>query len=362
MESNLCEYEVEEILGFQSSEGEMKFFVKWKGWEHNDNSWVMYENMVNSVVFREYISNYYGSLEEEIFMTLIQIKKVLKEKIDHAMMQAKVMTMLDVLPFDPLELKVMQVFYHLATPDANYIEKLEDLTFRSFFFGLDQIQQRNIDEILALIHAEGDEDVTIENDEDFESPVEFTYITSNVIGSDCEVTSDEDEDGTGCDCKEGCSKLTACCPQKMKLMFAYKTDDKSRTIMRLEKTKKIVECCELCKCPDDCINRHTQLKKQVPLCLFMTKERGWGLKASTNISKGSFIVEFLGELITDEDAKTRGKTTYMFDLNSEGKMLGTIDAECFGNLSRFINHSCEPNTGTWLVNDCRDDPRNQRLW
>jgi [histone H3]-lysine9 N-trimethyltransferase SUV39H len=360
---NLCEYEVEEILGFKFDGSNSSFFVKWKGWKDSDNSWVTFENLVNSVVFRDYISGYFESLEKEILLESFLIKRKLKDRIDVALNQAKVMTMLEVLPFDPLELKVMQIFNQLMTPDDEFTKNLEELTFRSFFFKLDQIQQENIEEMLSKIHGEGDDNVTIENNEDFSFPVDFVYITSNLINSEDEISSSqEEEEATGCNCTGSCSKFTVCCPQKMKEKFPYKTDNKERTLLRLEKSKKIIECCELCKCQNNCSNRLTQQQKQVPLCLFMTKNRGWGLKASVNIAKGAFIMEFLGELIGEEETESRGKTTFMYDLSSGTKKFTTIDAEYYGNISRFINHSCEPNTRTWLVNDCRGHPKNQRLW
>ena len=34
---------------------------------------------------------------------------------------------------------------------------------------------------------------------------------------------------------------------------------------------------------------------------------GWGVKALENIRKGSFVVEYVGEVITSEEAEERGK-------------------------------------------------------
>lgn len=343
----------------------MRFFVKWVSWPHSDNSWVTCENIVNSVVFREYLGAYYKSLEEEIFAESWRIKLKIQDKIEVALAQAKLLTMVDVLPFDPLELKVFQVFYHLMTPDEDFIEKLEDLTFRSWFFRLDQSQQQHIEKCLSNIHEKGDESVTIENEEDFSAPPEFTYITKNIVLDDLvtrmSALGKNQLDATGCKC-EKCSKFTVCCPQNIKLRFPYKVDGNNRTLLRLEKSKKIIECCELCNCPEDCVNKLTQMQKQTPMCLFMTKDKGWGVKARANIAKGTFVTEFLGELISEEETEARGRTTYMYGLNSGDEGYATIDAEHFGNLSRFINHSCDPNTGTWHVNDCRDEARNQRLW
>ena len=80
---------------------------------------------------------------------------------------------------------------------------------------------------------------------------------------------------------------------------------------------------------------------------------GWGVRTGENIPKGKFICEYVGEIITSEEADRRAKhdevygTTYLFDLDSEVLSTETadftIDARHFGNVSHFINHSCNPN-------------------
>ena len=47
---------------------------------------------------------------------------------------------------------------------------------------------------------------------------------------------------------------------------------------------------------------------QVKLCIYRTSNGcGWGVKALENIKKGSFVVEYVGEVITNEEAEERGK-------------------------------------------------------
>lgn len=133
----------------------------------------------------------------------------------------------------------------------------------------------------------------------------------------------------------------------------------------MRQAENIIECGDLCKCGIECINRLTQQRKDVPLCLFKTKDRGWGVKAMANVTKNSYIIEYVGELIGQEDADSRSVTTYLFDLTNENQDNGyyTIDAYQYGNLSRFINHSCRPNAKIWHVNNCHNgDPQNQKLW
>lgn len=157
----------------------------------------------------------------------------------------------------------------------------------------------------------------------------------------------------------------------MKKKFAYKRDSKNRPVIRFNEPEIIVECGELCKCGLNCFNRLTQQPKKFPLCLFKTKNQGWGVKAMTNIPKNSYIIEYVGELIGQMEADMRVRTEYLFDMifheNNEESVkesgdFYTLDSYEFGNLSRFINHSCEPNTQISHVTNCLGDPKDQKLW
>jgi uncharacterized protein len=74
--------------------------------------------------------------------------------------------------------------------------------------------------------------------------------------------------------------------------------------------------------------------------------QGRGAFASKRIRKGTRIIEYTGEIITDDEADRRYDDekmdrhhTFLFavDVNH------VIDGARKGNSSRFINHSCDPN-------------------
>lgn len=71
---------------------------------------------------------------------------------------------------------------------------------------------------------------------------------------------------------------------------------------------------------------------------------GLGLYAEQDIPKGKFVIEYTGELITDDEADQRGGK-YLFQLGN-GK---TIDGKGRENVGRYINHGCRPNCETDVV-------------
>ena len=77
--------------------------------------------------------------------------------------------------------------------------------------------------------------------------------------------------------------------------------------------------------------------------------RGWGLVTVDGVKKGDLVQEYVGEVIDEEEMKTRLQQwahDHPNDPNFYVMHLDTgwyIDARHEANLSRFINHSCDPN-------------------
>lgn len=67
--------------------------------------------------------------------------------------------------------------------------------------------------------------------------------------------------------------------------------------------------------------------------------KGWGVRALANVPKGTFVASYTGEILTAPEADRRTDDSYYFDLDNGH----CIDANYYGNVSRFFNHSCEPN-------------------
>lgn len=65
---------------------------------------------------------------------------------------------------------------------------------------------------------------------------------------------------------------------------------------------------------------------------------GLGLFALRPITTGKRIIEYVGEIITNEEADRRGGK-YLFELDEKR----SIDGKTRSNIARYINHSCRPN-------------------
>ncbi len=69
---------------------------------------------------------------------------------------------------------------------------------------------------------------------------------------------------------------------------------------------------------------------------------GLGMFATQPIKKGKFIIEYLGPLITEEQANKKAGM-YLFSLGNKW----TIDGSSRKNTARYFNHSCRPNCEAW---------------
>lgn len=73
---------------------------------------------------------------------------------------------------------------------------------------------------------------------------------------------------------------------------------------------------------------------------------GLGLFAAAPFAKGDLVIEYTGEVISDDEAQRRGGK-YLFELNDKW----TIDGKGRHNIARYINHSCKPNCEPELNDD-----------
>ncbi|KAI1639287.1 SET domain-containing protein [Biscogniauxia mediterranea] len=211
----------------------------------------------------------------------------------------------------------------------------------------------------------------------------FRFMDSSVRGKDVEPTREEFL--TGCECTDGedCQYDTCNCLQDVeddssddegtsdsnglpyrKRVYAYHAHGAKAGHLRskvLTSRNPIYECHESCACGKDCPNRVVERGRKVPLQIFRTANRGWGVRSTVDIKKGQFVDKYMGEIITAEEANRRRakshiaqrKDVYLFALDKfsdpdslDERLQGPpleVDGEFMSGPTRFVNHSCEPN-------------------
>lgn len=158
-----------------------------------------------------------------------------------------------------------------------------------------------------------------------------------------------------CNCTKTCSHSTCKCVQKSygENYTSYWADKQLKyKLNNKTETHPIFECNENCLCPNDCNNRVVQ-RGPIEGLEIRRCDKGLGLFTSLFIPEGTFVCEYAGEVITKSQATMRhqtnmalGKMNYIFCLkeHASGSVVETfVDPSEFGNIGRYINHSCDPN-------------------
>lgn len=349
-------------------DGEPKFLVKWKGYGEAGNTDEPVDNIFDCKAYKLFVSrmlndqkNHLEALWNEIIATINA------ESVDTDLSDADAIKAVEKFNFYHFQsyffmLNIMRngkFRYPGPSHKKVYDRVLATIKMSSYYFKrleqLDQIRQfqKNINSL------DKSKNLRVENIVDFEmAPTDFTY-TNDRIPRNVEIP---DDPPIGCECAhagESCSRRSNCCPKGQDADFAYT----SRGLICVPQGQPVFECNKRCSCPSDCVNRVVQNGRKQSLCIFKTSNgRGWGVRTEKTIAKGQYICEYVGEVITYEETEKRGKVydaegrTYLFDLDFHDKDNPyTVDAAKFGNVSRFINHSCDPNLGIWAVWDnCLD--------
>ncbi|KAL7395754.1 hypothetical protein ABVT39_022564 [Epinephelus coioides] len=113
---------------------------------------------------------------------------------------------------------------------------------------------------------------------------------------------------------------------------------------------------QVCAAGERCQNQAFTKRQYTPVEIVRTLSCGWGLVGVTDIKKGAFVSEYVGEVIDEEECRARIRHAqendicnfYMLTLDKDR----IIDAGPKGNQARFMNHCCQPNCETqkWTVN------------
>lgn len=111
-----------------------------------------------------------------------------------------------------------------------------------------------------------------------------------------------------------------------------------------------------CSVKNACKNQPFEKRTQLNLVpCFSADNRGWGLRTTTPIARGGFVIEYVGELIDCIEYSNRLKLERakglkdLYAARVSARLY--IDARRKGNMGRFINSSCAPNCELQLWDD-----------
>ncbi|CAN7937888.1 unnamed protein product, partial [Ixodes hexagonus] len=339
------------------------FLIKWKGWSSEYNSWEREASVTNcmSLVVR------------------CCLEKSIHSSYRHDLMRWALRLVCD---SEKPDIMVLSQLVGHKVPVNGYISRKEVIDIRREGLKLLELSSKRLHRRLAEVFGSWEEFVKrvearreqaevikkweeeinkasgescplyVENHVDLaEPPEDFVYIRDFKPGPGIQFPEDP---MVGCNCSDCFDCRKECCPVQANAAFVY---NKHGTLVA-NRGSAIFECNRRCKCSQDCPNRVVQKGRQVPLTIFRTpNDRGWGVRTERRIKKGTFLFEYLGEVITDEEAERRGQVydeqgiTYLFDLDYDKKeeAIYTVDAGFYGNVSHFVNHSCESNMTVYSV-------------
>ncbi|XP_033746371.1 histone-lysine N-methyltransferase SUV39H2-like [Pecten maximus] len=361
------DWEVEQILDHTVDEGTDYYLIKWKNWSHAHNSWEPKDNLECADLLEEFHSEGRRIMAKRKLIDLDNVGYDSKRtRVDEIFRKLepirKTLSPLQLLSLSsPKKGGKLPLFKGLITSNGQKLPKLHTPGFRQLNPRTKFYKQKKDEVRKALKEWEtklnkinnDPSPIFVENEVDLEGPPEnFEYINDYKPGEGIDIP---DDPIIGCECEDCVECKKKCCPSAFGSEFAYYKYKR----LRIARGTPIYECNKRCKCGPECPNRVVQQGRKFKLCVFRTSNgRGWGVKTLQKIKKGSFVVEYVGEVITNEEAERRGRyydavgRTYLFDLDyNDGDCPFTVDAGYYGNVSHFINHCCDPNLevfGVWI--------------
>ncbi|XP_075486954.1 histone-lysine N-methyltransferase family member SUVH9-like [Primulina tabacum] len=165
----------------------------------------------------------------------------------------------------------------------------------------------------------------IDGDQD---PLYYEYLSSTIFPSFVYNGGSQ----TGCQCHGGCSD-NCFCAMKNGGEFAY---DRNGILVRGKPL--IFECGPHCRCLPTCRNRVTQKGIKYRFEVFRSRETGWGVRSLDLIQAGSFICEYAGVVLTQDQVQ-------IFTMNGDSLIhpsrFGDRWAE-WGDLSQIFSDYVRP--------------------
>ncbi|KAB5564775.1 hypothetical protein DKX38_004829 [Salix brachista] len=216
----------------------------------------------------------------------------------------------------------------------------------------------------------------------------FKYIKSVQVARNVTIPPS----ASGCDCKGNCTNPRSCsCARLNGFDFPYVDIDGGRLI---EAKDVVFECGPGCGCGPSCINRASQHGLKYQLEVYRTVNKGWAVRSWDLIPSGAPVCEYFGILRRNDELDNVSENEFIFDIDcwhtmneiggrerrqgdgsapandplkkvevkmDESESEFCIDAGSCGNVTRFINHSCQPNLFVQCVLSTHHDIRLARI-
>ncbi len=109
------------------------------------------------------------------------------------------------------------------------------------------------------------------------------------------------------------------------------------------------ECIYVCHGGKPCRNQRIQGNQRAPIEVFDAGPKGRGLRALEALSRDTFILEYVGDVVNERQLKRRlrqyrkegRRHRYIMELDARKRLY--VDSTKKANISRYMNHCCEPN-------------------
>ena len=156
------------------------------------------------------------------------------------------------------------------------------------------------------------------DDENFTDPG-FVYLNKSRPRDSSLTVKREIEDSTSCICQPNCDCTVGancdCIISSEKIV--YRNGKVNVSEIKSAIIPVIQECNDLCSCSlYKCSNRVVQHGMQYRLEIFRVEQKGWGLRSTQFISKGSFVCEIIGEIVKCDSSIA--EMDYIIKLNELG--------------------------------------------